>query len=263
MRGAGDTRSAGERSAAARAREIATFDALAASPEGFDPFLPEGWAVLGRRFLAASPPAQGWVVDVGCGSGASRGVYSSVGGRYLGIDLSLVALDRARQHPGRRERWLRADALRLPLADGTAAVVAFSSVLHHLPDLDAALAEARRALRPGGLVFAFDPNLLHPAMALFRHPRSPFYVATGVSPDERPLAPSVLRSAFAAAGFVHIGQRGQSGIAYRAVAPRGFQRGLAIFNLVDRGFEAAGLGRWFGTFVVTWGRCPGDLTAPA
>lgn len=266
MDGAGDAPGAGERGAGVRAREIATFDALAAAPEGFDPFLPEGWAVLGRRFLAASPPAQGWVVDVGCGSGASRAIYSTVGGRYLGLDLSLVALAHARrrgEHGERAERWLRADALQLPVADGTAAVVAFSSVLHHLPDLDAALAEARRALRPGGLVFAFDPNLRHPAMALFRHPRSPFYVATGVSPDERPLAPPRLRSAFAAAGFVRIGQRGQSGIAYRAVAPRGFQSGLALFNLVDRGFEAAGLGRWFGTFVVTWGRCPAEVEAPA
>lgn len=195
-------------------------------------------------------------MDVGCGTGSSRHLYSVVDGPYLGLDLSLVALARAARRGEQGTFWSRADALRLPVGDGAAAVVAFSSVLHHLPDLDAALTEARRVLHPGGLVFAFDPNLLHPAMALFRHPRSPLYLRAGVSPDERPLAPRRLRAAFAAAGFTALGQRAQSGIAYRTVAPRALRAGLALFNLADRAFEAVGLGRTFGTFVVTWGRKP-------
>ena len=111
-------------------------------------------------------------------------------------------------------------------------------------------------LEPGGRVFAFDPNLLHPAMALFRWPKSPFYIAEGVSPNESPLLPGTLRRAFEAAGFADIRQRCLSGIAYREVAPRGINALLSVYNAADRVFEAVGLGRWFGTFVLTCGRKP-------
>src|SRR5262249_12950872 len=143
-----------------------------------------------------------------------------------------------------------------PFAAGGFDVVAFSSVLHHMPDFPAALAEARRVLRPGGRAFAFDPNLLHPAMALFRHPRSPLYTAAGVSPAERPLAPRALRAAFQAAGFVRLRQRGQSDIPYRSVAPKLLNAAIGAYNACDRLWERVGLGRWFGTFVVTCGCKP-------
>ena len=97
-------------------------------------------------------------------------------------------------HPA--DRWLVADATALPFAVGSFDVVAFSSVLHHVPDFPAALREAVRVLRPGGRAFAFDPNALNPAMALLRVPESPFYSASGVSPNERPLLPSMLRRSF-------------------------------------------------------------------
>jgi SAM-dependent methyltransferase len=194
-------------------------------------------------------------LDAGCGTGQSRQIYVERSSRYLGLDLSLGALRLARaRFP--ESWWVQADAGRLPFAAATFDLVAFSSVLHHLADRRAALAEALRVLRPGGWAFAFDPNLLHPAMLLFRHPRSPLYRADGVSPDERPLLGSALRRDLEAAGFAAIGQRCQSDIPYRAVAPRGLDALLPLYNLADRWWEKAGLGRWFGTFVVTWARKP-------
>lgn len=151
---------------------------------------------------------------------------------------------------------MQADACRFPFGSATFDLVAFSSVLHHLADRRSALAEALRILRPGGWAFAFDPNLLHPAMLLFRHPLSPLYSADGVSPDERPLMPSALRREFRQAGFAAIGQRCQSGIPYRAVAPQRLDALLPLYNRADRWWEKVGLGRWFGTFVVTWARKP-------
>lgn len=150
--------------------------------------------------------------------------------------------------------WSQADACRLPFRAESFDLVAFSSVLHHIPDRLPALAEARRVLRLGGMVFAFDPNLLHPAMALFRHPCSPLYSAAGVSPDEQPLLPVALRRDFTAAGFAAIGQRAQSDIPYRTMAPRGLHSLLGLYNRLDRLWELSGLGRWFGAFVVTWAR---------
>jgi SAM-dependent methyltransferase len=234
-------------------REGRYFDRLVEESGDFNPFTDRGWATLARRFESAVPGAALRVLDVGCGTGQSRRIYRRRSALYAGIDLSLTALRLARRRAG-DAAWLQADALRLPFRDGSFDVVAFSSVLHHVGDRRAALREALRALRPGGWAFAFDPNLLHPAMLLFRHPRSPLYSAEGVSPDEQPLLPRSLRQDFRAAGFGSLGQRCQSDLPYRAVAPKGLDALLPLYNGADWLWEKIGLGRWFGTFVVTWGR---------
>jgi ubiquinone/menaquinone biosynthesis C-methylase UbiE len=52
------------------------------------------------------------------------------------------------------------DAGRLPLADASVDAVLVVDALHHLPDRPAALAEAARVLRPGGVLVVreFDPG---------------------------------------------------------------------------------------------------------
>ena len=236
--------------------EARYFDRLLREKGEFDPFAPSGWKAIAARFSEMVPGATiTRLLDIGCGTGQSRQVYAARTRGYVGIDLSFEALALARRKVP-SAGWARADAVQLPFADGSLDTVAFSSVLHHIPDLAPALREAQRVLEPGGRVFAFDPNLLHPAMALFRWPKSPFYIAEGVSPNESPLLPGTLRRAFEAAGFADIRQRCLSGIAYREVAPRGINALLSVYNAADRVFEAVGLGRWFGTFVLTCGRKP-------
>jgi len=231
------------------------FDTLVRHAGDFNPFADRGWLTLARRFSAIAPGTRLRVLDVGCGTGQSRRVYSSHLDWYVGVDLSREAVAAARQRDPATS-FLQADARHLPMADASVDAVAFSSVLHHLDDRPRALAEARRVLRPGGLIFAFDPNLHHPAMLLFRHPSSPLYRAEGVSPNERPLAPATLRREFAAAGFDRIGQRCVSDIPYRQVAVGSLNTLLPIYNRIDWLWEKSGLGRWFGSFVITWARKP-------
>ncbi len=100
------------------------------------------------------------VVELGCGTGrlAQRLLRAHLSPRatYLGIDVSstMVELTRARLRPWRdRADVTQSDgSLRLPVADGSCDRFVSTYVLDLLSDEDirAALAEARRALMPGG-----------------------------------------------------------------------------------------------------------------
>lgn len=232
------------------------FDSLVRDRGSFNPFADRGWETIERRFQeSVADQVIDSLLDIGCGTGESRKLYINHVGDYIGLDLSPASIAFA-QKRFPESRWIVADACGLPYAEGCFDVVAFSSVLHHIEDYGRALREARRVLKPGGTVFAFDPNAWHPAMALFRCPESPWYIPEGVSPNERPLRPVGLRRAFQEAGFVSIKQRCQSNIGYRWVAPKLINACLSVYNLVDQAWEACGLGRWFGTFAVTVGRKP-------
>jgi SAM-dependent methyltransferase len=241
-------------------RERTFFDRYVADHGDFNPFAERGWQTLAGRFREmAAPRATDRLLDVGCGTGQSRAIYADAVGGYVGVDLSPASIAAARAaFP--KDDWQVADACDLPFPAQSFDVVAFSSVLHHIPAFPQAVREAHHVLRPGGVAFAFDPNLLHPAMALFRHPSSPAYLPDGVSPNERPLMPPVLATAFRRAGFTCVRQRAQSDIPYRAVAPRRLNAALSAYNLADWAWERVGLGRWFGTFVITCGRKPAATT---
>jgi SAM-dependent methyltransferase len=94
------------------------------------------------------------VVDVACGTGiVARRAAARVGpaGAVTGTDVNDEMVAVARQaDTGGTVRWERADAVALPVADGAADVVLCQQGMQYLPDRPAALAEARRVLRPGG-----------------------------------------------------------------------------------------------------------------
>jgi ubiquinone/menaquinone biosynthesis C-methylase UbiE len=235
-------------------RESAFFNRVVTKSGDFNPFADRGWATLARRFRKMVRPAKAvTVLDIGCGTGQSRQMYIRHCSRYVGIDLAERAIEIARQSYPFSE-WQVGNACALPFENGTFDIITYSSVLHHIPDFAQALVEGHRVLRNGGAVFAFDPNVFHPAMALFRHPQSPFYIAQGVSPNERPLRPAALRQAFGQAGFKSIRQRCQANIPYRRVAPKLINACLGLYNGLDWLMERSGLARWFGTFVVTCGK---------
>ena len=198
-----------------------------------------------RRFAEMVPLRKGLrLLDVGCGTGQSRQIYADKKPHFVGMDLSAEAL-RVAAARFSNDTWLWGDACEMPFDDGQFNVVCFSAVLHHIAEFPRAVREGFRVLRPGGYVFAFDPNLLHPAMAIFRHPKSWFYSSRGVSANERPLLPSALRAAFQAAGLTEIRQRCQADLPYRKVAYPVTQ--LAAQRLWLRGLALGAIG--LGTLV--------------
>jgi 2-polyprenyl-6-hydroxyphenyl methylase / 3-demethylubiquinone-9 3-methyltransferase len=101
-----------------------------------------------RLIPSASRPAA-TLVDLGCGAGLLAPYVADKGYRHVGVDLVRSALEQATDHglvP------VQADATALPLVDGCADVVSAGEVLEHVPQWPAAVAEACRVLRPGGLL---------------------------------------------------------------------------------------------------------------
>ncbi len=108
------------------------------------------------RWLARAVSATGGrVLDLACGSGAMTRELDQPGRTVTGLDLSAGELGvAASRHPG---PWLRADALRLPIADGTIDAVTSCMGLVVVTPLDTLIAEVARVLKPGGLLAAIAP----------------------------------------------------------------------------------------------------------
>jgi demethylmenaquinone methyltransferase/2-methoxy-6-polyprenyl-1,4-benzoquinol methylase len=108
-----------------------------------------------KRHLVAGLPAlaQPRCLDLACGTGdlsrmlADRYPY----GQTIGIDLSREMLELASTQGGPSHlSYLQGDMHALPLASGSCDLVTGSYALRNAPDLDCALAEISRVLRPGG-----------------------------------------------------------------------------------------------------------------
>lgn len=111
---------------------------------------------LGRRWHDAGP--HGHILDVGCGPGGSVRHLRRQGQQAWGLDMvprpqwRTEAPDGAAALP-----YLVADACTgLPVRDGALDVILCECVLSVLPDAATFLRDARRALRPGGLLACSD-----------------------------------------------------------------------------------------------------------
>ena len=105
------------------------------------------------------------VVDIGSGPGLlASELAEAVGldGAVTGVDPSesMLRLAAARRPAeGAAPLELRAgDALALPLADASVDVAVSTQVYEYVDDMPAALAEARRVLRPGGRLLVLDTD---------------------------------------------------------------------------------------------------------
>jgi methionine biosynthesis protein MetW len=95
------------------------------------------------------------VLDLGCRDGALTAAYLD-GNDVVGVDVDRAALARAAQR-GIETTWADLDDP-LPFEDASFDVVVAAEVLEHLRLPEVVLSEAKRVLRPGGLLVGSVPN---------------------------------------------------------------------------------------------------------
>ena len=141
-----------------RARVRAAFDRASAAYESAARLQAEVSAELLERLDAFrfTPPV---VLDLGAGTGrVTRELKQRFpGALVLALDFAPGMLREAERHQHRERRFecVCGDALRLPLRDASVDLVFSNLMLQWCEPLDAALAEVRRVLTPGGF-FAFS-----------------------------------------------------------------------------------------------------------
>ena len=97
------------------------------------------------------------VIDLGGGTGASRGLWAE-DCRYVCLDVEMPKLRGFRsKHPGGLA--LLSDATRMAIASGSVDVVLCMAVVHHLTEtmLDQVLDEVLRVLKRDGQIVLLDP----------------------------------------------------------------------------------------------------------
>ncbi len=105
------------------------------------------WKRTLKRRCAEIP---GTVVDLAGGTGDIARLLDRADRHVVVCDPSLPMMQAGRREADRRIRWLAGEAEALPLADASIDLLVVSFGLRNATRLEAALAEIRRVLRPGG-----------------------------------------------------------------------------------------------------------------
>jgi ubiquinone/menaquinone biosynthesis C-methylase UbiE len=102
-------------------------------------------------------PVDGWVLDVGGGTGRASLPLRPWAKRLLISDLSRPMLRRA--HDKGHPHLLQASVEDLPFADESIARIMTVDALHHFPNQPRAIAEMLRVLEPGGRMVIAEPDI--------------------------------------------------------------------------------------------------------
>lgn len=155
------------------------------------------------RSLLRRVGANGRAVDIGCGTGAYTAILSDEGFDVTGVDYSPAMIEAAANQLQGCNVDLRVGSFdSLPLDDESFDVALSMGVLQHISDIQGALAETHRILRPGGRVLFEVRN----RFSLFRAGQLMLSGAKYRVQDQeiRNFTPSQVKSDLRASGFSQI-----------------------------------------------------------
>ncbi len=114
------------------------------------------------------------VLELGCGTGALTRYLLEMKPdmRLIGLDVSPSCVHEAikRFKPYLGADFQVANAYQLPIESDSADVMVAASVIHHL-DVEQALKESFRVLKPGGVIWFSEPNMVNPQVAIEKNVR--------------------------------------------------------------------------------------------
>lgn len=156
------------------------------------------------------------VLEYGCASGGNSIRLAPKVRSIVGIDISDVAVDQARDAAARsrmaKASFLVDNAEAMSFSDSAFDLVFGSGILHHL-DLPNSVAEIRRVLRPGGRAIFWEPLGHNAAINLYRR-----MTPNARTSDEHPLLRSdiaLLGRSFRSCKVTHYGLATLASIPFR------------------------------------------------
>lgn len=231
--------------------EIRFFDQFGEQGD-YDVFPESGYQRILRELANLAKPQPGEVLgDFGCGTGAvTWRIQKEFALKVCGIDLSQEMI-KYNQQKYPEISFSALDIEQTGLPSESFDIIVFSGVLHHFPDFSKVAREAHRLLKPGGRVFAFDPNEKNPFMWLYRSESSPISSKVGRTDNERLLGKSEICRVFADAEFQKVYVKAISGVPFRYIESAAARLLLPSYNLVDKVIDLSGLGKYIGSFLIT------------
>src|SRR6266496_4091799 len=106
------------------------------------------------------------ILEIGCGTGYFTRELTQRGADIIAIDVSPDLLEIAKaKYSAPNVRYEIQNAYALSYADAMFDSVVGSSILHHL-EIEEALRDIYRVLKPGGTIYFTEPNMLNPQIAI-------------------------------------------------------------------------------------------------
>jgi SAM-dependent methyltransferase len=143
------------------------------------------------------------VLDIGAGLGESSVYFALQRAQVTTTDISPLMVEKVLQLAakyGVEMDGIVSTVESLNVPENHFDFVYIANTIHHVHDRSQLFAQIRRALKPGGSFFSYDPLAYNPAINIYRR------IATKVrTPDERPLTQADWR--LARRYFEHVGHR--------------------------------------------------------
>lgn len=166
---------------------------------------PIGMERLKRRYnlLSSNLNNESVVLEIGCGMGHLSKLLINKNIKLLAIDISPSFISENKNNiVSENIQFQAADAHQTNLPSNSYDYIIGCSVLHHL-DLDLALNEFYRILKPGGKIFFCEPNMLNPHIAIQKNVAW-IKKLSGDSPDESAFVRWKLKYSLKQTGFSYI-----------------------------------------------------------